>query len=182
MLSDSDFFEAIGLKPPGSTETAQHVAYFASLGAFVHVWAYWECIFDICIFVIYHRSPQGKTIDKRRPLALARKLRYFRKAHASIPALKQYADGAEKLAGFIERMSDLRHTIIHSANAPMETPLVREFRRILPDDITGDRVLEKRQKLDHQTIFEAAKLVTTLLAPTMTYAKLLMGLFPKDKD
>jgi len=181
MPSDSELFEAIGLKPPGSPEHAQNIAYFIALGLFTHVWAYWECIFDICIFVIYHRSLEGKTIDKKRPLALARKLRYFRKAHASIPALKPYAEGAESLAHCIEMMSDLRHTIIHSAHSPTNTPLVREFRRILPEDI-GDRALEKRHKLDHQTIIEAAKMINTLLAPSMQYAELLMKLFPKQND
>jgi hypothetical protein len=181
MSSDSEFFEAIGLKPPGPPEHAQTVAYLIALGAFTHVWAYWECIFDICIFIIFHRSPEGKTIDKKRPIALARKLRYFRKAHASISELKPYADGAQSLANCIEMMSDLRHTIIHSAHAPTDTPLVREFRRILPDDI-GDRVLEKRQKLDHQTMLDAAKAINTLLPPTMQYAQLLTRLFPKRED
>jgi hypothetical protein len=182
MSSESELFEAIGLKPPGSPEAAQNVAYILSLGMFTHAWAYWECIFDICIFVIYHRTPQGKTIDKKRPMALARKLRYFRKAHASIPELKPYAESAESLANCIEMFSDLRHTIVHSAHAPTDTPLQRQFRRILPDDVGGDRVLEKRQTLDHQTIIEASKAIGTLLAPTMQYAQLLMKLFPKENE
>lgn len=175
----SELFEAIGLKPAGSPETTLNIAYFISLGIFTHVWAFWEHIFDLCVVVIYQRSPLGKKIDKKRPVtSLERKLRYFRKAHASIPKLKPYMDGAEKLAHCIEMMSGLRHTIIHSAHVPADTPMVREFRRMLPSD---DLLLIKKQTLDHHTIIEAAKMVNGMLAPTLTYAKLLMNLFP-EKD
>ncbi len=178
MSSDDELFEAIGLKPP-YTHSKDILLYYVSLGAFMHVWSFWEYIFDLCIAIIYQRSPHGKTIDKKRPLMLARKIRYFRKAHASIEELKPSAKAAESLTNCFEKMGEFRHTIIHSAQGYTESPLVHEFRRMIPDD---GLLLEKHVKLDRLQIMEGAKLISTMLAPTQQYAQLLMDIFPKQES
>lgn len=178
MSSDFDVFEAIGFKNPNDPKIKQLIAYYIAIGAFMHAWAFWEYILDLCVAIIYMRSAVGKTIDKKRPvISLERKIRYFRKAHASIEELKPYIKMAESIANCYEKMGWFRHTVIHSAQGFTDSPLSREFRKMMPAD---DLLLEQHLTLSHLQIVEGAKLVSSMLVPTQKYAELLMKIFPKE--
>src|ERR1700683_1049959 len=69
MSSDWDPLETTGLNPDSSNpKTKELIAYYVALGAFTHVWSFWEYIFDLCIAIIYQRSKLGKNIGKKRPV------------------------------------------------------------------------------------------------------------------
>jgi hypothetical protein len=177
MSSDFDVFEAIGFKTPDDPNLKPLIGYYIALGAFLHAWAFWEYILDLCAAIIYMRSPAGKTIEKKRPvISLQAKIRYFRKAHASIEELKPYATMAESIANSYEKMGWFRHTVIHSAQGFTDSPLSRQFRKMMPAD---DILLEQHLTVSHSDIIESAKLISRMLAPTQKYAELLMKVFPK---
>jgi hypothetical protein len=178
MSSDFDVFEAIGFRTPDDPNIKPLIAYYIALGAFLHAWAFSEYILDLCVAIIYMRSAQGKIIEKKRPvISLERKIRYFRKAHASIEELKPYTKMAESIAHFYEKMGWFRHTVIHSAQGFTDTPLSREFRKMMQAD---DLLLEQHVTLSHADIVEGAKLIRRMLAPTKQYADLLAKIFPKE--
>jgi hypothetical protein len=178
MSSDFDVFEAIGFKTPDDPNIKPLIAYYIALGTFLHVWAFWEYILDLCVAIIYLRSAAGKTIGNKRPvISLQRKIRYFRKAHASIEELTPYIKMAESLANCFEKMGEFRHTVIHSAQGYADTPLSREFRKMIPAD---DLLLEQHLTLSHSDIVEGAKLISRMLGPTKQYADLLATIFPKE--
>jgi hypothetical protein len=179
MSSDWDVFEAIGYKSPDDPKMKGIIAYYIALGAFMHVWAFWEYAFDLCIAIIYTRSDEGKTIDKKRPvISLERKIRYFRKAHISIEKLEPYRTAGESIANCFEMLGKFRHTVIHSAQGYTDSPLVREFRRMIPAE--GEQLLENHAIVNHHQIVEGSKLIIRMIEPTTKYAELLMKAFPKD--
>ncbi len=178
MSSDTEFFAAFGLEPPKNPEMAHLVTYYMALGMFTHAWSLWEYILDLMIATIYHRSAQGKAIESNKPLMLAPKLRYFRKAHASIPELKPYAKLAESIANTFDKMSWLRNTIVHSAQGHTESPLVRDFRKPMSDDFNFN---EQRLKIDYRDILKAVKLISNCVGPSSKYAQQLIEIFPEKE-
>jgi hypothetical protein len=183
MSSELDFFEVIGLKPD-DPKLKEIVAYCAALGAFMHVWGFWEYMFDLCIAIIHARSSDGTIVDKKRPvISLERKVRYFRKAHASIERLKPYQAAGESIANSIEKMGAFRHMVIHSAQDYTNSPLV-QFTKMLPDDelmpLPPGKIREMRIKLTHHQILEGAKIIGTMLTPMGEYMRLLLKTFPKE--
>ena len=150
MSSDFDVFEAIGIKSPEDPNIKPLIAYYLSLGAFLHAWAFWEYILDLCIAIIYIRSTAGKTIEKKRPvISLERKIEYFRRAHTIIDELKPHATLAESIANCYEQIGWFRHTVIHSAQGTTDDPLSREFRKMMK---ANDVLLEQHLTLSHTDI------------------------------
>lgn len=185
MSSEWDFFEAIGYKSPEDPKMKEVVAFYMALGAFMHAWGFWEYTLDICIALIHSRSDNGKTIDKKRPvISLERKIRYFRKAHVSIEKLKPLSAVGESLANSFEKMGEFRHMVIHSAHSYTNSPLVGEFRKVIPDDeqmaLAPGKLREMHFTLTHHQILEGAKLIGTILPGMGNYIQSLLKIFPKE--
>ena len=62
-----------GLTITGDPESIRTWQYYALVGCFVQGWATLEYIFDLCLRIIFENAPEGRTLAKKLPTALAEK-------------------------------------------------------------------------------------------------------------
>jgi hypothetical protein len=167
--------ELLGIKITGKPESIQLAHYYLTLGAFTQAWATLEYIFDLCVATIYHRAPGGKFCGRRQPMALTRKLDYFRDAHRKIDELKKLAKTAEHIATFIEKVGGVRHLIIHSVQVRAAATYVYQARRAVPHT---NKYMEARGNIDYRQIAKLTLEIAKRLQPMTAYAQLLIDTFP----
>lgn len=86
--------------------------YFATLGLFIHNWAYHEEALDACIAVIYQKVGKPKKI-RRLPISLEAKITFLRTAHEQLDELAPYKEVGIDIADRAEEMREKRHFLIH---------------------------------------------------------------------
>jgi hypothetical protein len=95
------------------------MAVYAAVGELVIGWALAEQMLDHMVTLCFHGA--GAKTERELPVALTRKLRYLRKCFARVPSLPPFRERASNLLDETEKLSDIRHTVIHGAISDYDT-------------------------------------------------------------
>jgi hypothetical protein len=161
-----------GLTITGDPESIRRWRYYVLVGCFVQAWATLEYIFDLCLRIIFENAPEGRTLAKKIPTALAEKIRLFKAAHGKIQALNANHEIARSIANIMETMGRFRHLVLHSTQGFTDDQNIRNLRRMVSRD---SKNVEERVNITSQQL---AELIVGLFNPMMEYAKFLLTTFP----
>lgn len=89
--------------------------YHAWVGLYITTWGGAEVMLDSLIHLLYAHF-NAASVDAERPLALARKLRFLRKAAQKLDVLKPERKEIASLTDFLSTESDFRHDLVHGIN------------------------------------------------------------------
>ncbi len=89
----------------------ENSAYFQCVGQITAGWASLEYQLDWTnkLFMLFG----GDAIEAHLPVSLKPKVRFFRKCHIQLPALRDYSQDGLTIAGRISGLQDRRHDVIH---------------------------------------------------------------------
>lgn len=89
-----------------------------AFGLVVIQWGNAEQSLDMLVALLWQSFPT-RSFSKRIPIMLAPKLAFLRKAFAVVDKLQIYQDQAEAVFGEFDRLSRIRHDLIHGAVASL---------------------------------------------------------------
>ena len=106
-------------------------ALYSAVGFVVVQWGIAEQLLDGVVAMLYH-SFGGRTLAKRLPKQLEVKLKFVRKCVTTNPDLAPFAVKIASVADTFERLSSLRHDLIHGAIASLtaEGGMVFKFQKL----------------------------------------------------
>ena len=85
-----------------------------AVGLIVLQWGQAEQSLDLLVSMLWHYF-NGKHYDKKIPKMLGRKIKFVRACTTSETALFEFRVSTEELLGRFEKMSSMRHDLIHGA-------------------------------------------------------------------
>ena len=153
-----------------------HDHFYLSLGYFTAHWSFAEYALDLCIALVFH-SFGGKTIKRKLPKTLDRKIEFCRLCQDGLPILKGHP--LADLADRFDAISSKRHTLIHGiainwGERAIEMVKIRH---------TPDMHVEERSSTDPKQIMQLSGDALSLCTDTMLYAgRLLRDLEVADKQ
>lgn len=151
---------------------------YRTLGVITHSWAGLEVTLDLVNWAIASHQIEKEPF----PVALSRKVRFFRDAHNKNPLLRPIRSEAAAIADAIAEAGKLRHDLIHGfVRDGMHQPILTIYKHYVPRGADSHNMYTDEVSVSREQLFELGRTIHDLgdrlarhadiLVPTLALAK-----------